>query len=1391
MRGLTKDINQKITQAIFNIPSNWKEKYNLKDQERTCFGPLSIIFGTDCLQYFPKKVSLHQGVQLEESFFDRKYMLSGRAERRLEPADRAAVCNRLQLHPIDQKWLDIMNPAQRFVGVGLCEKHKNRPSCVECKSLIQTRTRLQLNEERLLEKCLHFNEEQKHWEMRNTPYKSSIQDVPTYEEETKAFMGKLRRKLQTEPNGLLYAQSLDETVKNNLEKGIWKWEEDLIKENPGFESLQSIKSPVNYSLKDSDSHAVRLVHNLSFTRGGKPSLNEGQLTGSSLNHKLHLILLRERSFKFSASNDIKRFYNKIYMSVEDQRRHSFYWKTGGILSEEPWRILCSRVLLFGARMSQYLSNSAKLQTSRRNIEPVSKEIHADICFSYTDDISIHSNESLEDLARRKKIAEDGLVAGGFDLKGWKTSYDEEKDEEEDVGAVLGLRYRASTDQWSIKATLNFSTKVRNLRDPKFEICNRKDLSEYIRQNGLTKRNALQAAHSLFDPLLILLPVKAQLSLAYRELLIRNPDMDYNDYITSPEELKVWETVIGFLLDSKKVKIRRSALPDTFDPVESELSLCIFTDGGQSASVNRIWLRCSLPAESGGPRRFAVHNLYNTFRLGSLNNSGAPRSEVAGLLSACRNAEITVKILDHLKFKSIHIFTDSTVCLGALQAYSSKLKLFFSERALEIQDIVRSHNIETHLISTSRNNADIGTKQNLTDNPILSEAYWTCDFLTRDRDTWGVKDYVFQSEDISTLVNPRLVGDTAQCFTITINDFVSDLISRFNFQKTVNIISCYFQWKPENRGNLLKSRELARQFLFSLAPPSADQISGLGRQYLIESEGKKTFLLTRPFKLGDRSVQKRLLLVDGKSVVGRQIIRSYHQHCSDTSRELARMSDSGLLITNARSYLRKIQSECKRCKRIRLSPAEELIGDNIQKEASELPPYFTSYADCWGPVKVRLKRGHCIKAWVLSLTCVWSRHFSMTLLTDLSSDSFLSGILAITGLLGGAIPQYLYSDFGTNITSLRKLEGEDVSEEQNDKMMRNMKATFRSNNISLLLSSPRAPWRQGLVERLHSTLKLSLKRSNLYNQAHSITKWNHILARQSQVINDRIINLKYNGETLTYLSPNKLIFGSRQGIYPRRIELNLTDNQLYENLNRLENQLMDWQETWNFSYLREQEKFTVFKRRGKTLEKGDIVLINDHKNKTTGYPVLARIKEILSNRTFRLEYIKKEAQTDKDGRVTRPATKSLLTRPKQNLIFITSASEEVQNLDPFSPLLRLNNQDINETDDVDNETDEAGSEEVDDNTGQEDEVGPDGPVTSDDPEERDNEEGDDVAETPEVPGDEIEEEIVNIDSDEDPEEYFPVMDKMSVRVSNPKTFKVIKNVKPDKNHKKKKNNINNE
>ena len=237
--------------------------------------------------------------------------------------------------------------------------------------------------------------------------------------------------------------------------------------------------------------------------------------------------------------------------------------------------------------------------------------------------------------------------------------------------------------------------------------------------------------------------------------------------------------------------------------------------------------------------------------------------------------------------------------------------------------------------------------------------------------------------------------------------------------------------------------------------------------------------------------------------------------------------------------------------------------------------------------------------------------------------------------------------------------------------------------------------------------------------------------------------------------------------------------------------MDWQETWNFSYLREQEKFTVFKRRGKTLEKGDIVLINDHKNKTTGYPVLARIKEILSNRTFRLEYIKKEAQTDKDGRVTRPATKSLLTRPKQNLIFITSASEEVQNLDPFSPLLRLTNQDINETDDVDNETDEAGSEEVDDNTGQEDEVGPDGPVTSDDPEERDNEEGDDVAETPEVPGDEIEEEIVNIDSDEDPEEYFPVMDKMSVRVSNPKTFKVIKNVKPDKNHKKKKNNINNE
>merc|ERR1711902_475137 len=102
-------------------------------------------------------------------------------------------------------------------------------------------------------------------------------------------------------------------------------------------------------------------------------------------------------------------------------------------------------------------------------------------------------------------------------------------------------------------------------------------------------------------------------------------------------------------------------------------------------------------------------------------------------------------------------------------------------------------------------------------------------------------------------------------------------------------------------------------------------------------------------------------------------------------------------------------------------------------------------------------------------------------------------------------------------------------------------------------------------RLHRSLKLSLKRSGLYNQSFSITQWNFILARQSQILNDRPLSVKFVNENLTTLSPNCLIFGRRQGYFPRELELNLDNQTLYSQLAKLENLIRSWRGVWNLTY----------------------------------------------------------------------------------------------------------------------------------------------------------------------------------------------------------------------------------
>merc|ERR1711994_252248 len=82
--------------------------------------------------------------------------------------------------------------------------------------------------------------------------------------------------------------------KRNLQKSVFLWEAGWLKEGRGRENLQQSYSPCSWACKREGTTLTRLCHNLSFSRGDHPSLNDCQLTGHSNNFKVSQILLLHR-----------------------------------------------------------------------------------------------------------------------------------------------------------------------------------------------------------------------------------------------------------------------------------------------------------------------------------------------------------------------------------------------------------------------------------------------------------------------------------------------------------------------------------------------------------------------------------------------------------------------------------------------------------------------------------------------------------------------------------------------------------------------------------------------------------------------------------------------------------------------------------------------------------------------------------------------------------------------------------------------------------------------------------------------------------------------------------------------------------------------------------------
>ena len=1286
--GLIKQLKSNyVTSHQVRIPERWKTQYNTQEIESTLKGHYQVILGNDVRKFFPQLIDEEEGLILTKSRLTDKLILDGWNPKYCIPNSQKVYTTStntsriesinipdLSLHKIDQTLFNILSPEALIVDKKLCDTcHQNQikqNKCENCSLEIETFSVEQKNELEVLNSCLTLDEKKNKWHFEGK-YRENLSNLPTYEHQVKKGMEGFKNRLMKNSRGKEIAESLDKTVKENLEAGNYQWEKDAIAEHEGFDTYQKSWATSNFAESQEKNTKIRFVNNMSFNIGAAPSYNDVQYTAHSLNYKIAYILLRMRLFKLIALGDISKFYNCVQQSFKDSSLSRFYWKRGGILSDDEWETLVARVMLFGARHSQAVCNSAKRQTSTKYIEPEHPEVDEDVQKSYTDDIGCTTMGTMTDLESKTGIIDEGMKKGGFTVKKWLYSGEEGEHSmgpSSSPSSMLGIKWEAQKDIWKPSFKVNLLKKVRGRRPDHGNISTVEELKKFVTENGLSKRQALAAAHIVFDPNGLYLGVKNNLSILYRELLLKCPKLQWTEKI--PESLhSIWIRGIEMVLEIGDMEVPRCALPEQMFN-GGGIELVVVCDGGGQMSVARAFIRSTKEDEDG---KFTTNYLQGVSKIGP--NSGPNNSVKTEMNALVLGARLISLILtfDHLKFENIYLLSDSRIMAALIGSKPDNLKLYYIERVRQVQEIIMKHKVQCLWTPGKFSDGDFGSKLNLTQNVCLLPQYWHGHFLENPKEDWPTKQFNHDEDEISDVMNPKmkLPENTTLKTEIEIS-FLDNLLERKSWESVITILSYVLIFGKLKASGFSTARTKAKTILYKLAQPSNDQVKSVSASFQVRQNEDGTFLLTRPFDVGKKITNFEYLVLDGTSKVGQSILKSHHIHVSSVEREVSRLLDSGVYIIGARNYLKKLQLSCHTCKRIRSEVSKAKMGPSPILVAERHGPMSHVVIDLWGPFTCKVSRNVTMKGYFLTTSCLYTRYTVFQLMLSATADALLMALKQTIFQMNAKMPQKIYSDSGRQILPIKGLETTEDSE--NGLEIANVATMMKSNGIELITSTS-APWRQTGAESLHRILRLNLKRSGLTKGSkYSIPQWNYIASTMTHQINQRTLSLKYMNENLLSLTPAKMIFGMSQGSL-EKMNLDLANRKLFQNLRRLEAELDEWKTLWHHTYLQEVKKFSKWCSEKNPLDVGSVVLITDHLNLETGQPALGVVKAKATDRTFTVSYCKKPAELNKAMEVAKPALMDTLERPAQKLVKITYWNmEQIKELeekgmeidvDPFS------------------------------------------------------------------------------------------------------------------------------
>lgn len=936
--------------------------------------------------------------------------------------------------------------------------------------------------------------------------------------------------------------------------------------------------------KNSPTTPIRIVYNCSCRQSQQhASLNDCLMVGSPPLIDICNILLRFRLHCYALSTDIEKAFLHVKLEESDRDFTRFLWLSNPKDPESSFVTYRFKVVLFGSTSSPFMLNATLDHHLNSYNSPVSQDMKKNL---YVDNV-ISGCQSEEAILRYYTEARNIMSEANFNLRSWASNSQQLQtlaqadcvlDSDITVN-LLGLKWNTCTDMIALVQ-----------RDIK---CND--------NTPVTKRNILQGASRLYDPLGWLSPITIRAKLLLQELWKKQVAWDES---LDCDFQSRWCQLAADVEEAANI-----VLPRRYFDLSSNQPIClhVFADASIKAYGAVAYLQS---AEH-------VSFVMAKSRVSPLKNLTLPRLELMAAVTAAHLATSIISALQHhLSNVNVKLWSDSQIVLHWI--FSNKqLKQFVANRVQEICNLFPSS--VWGYCHTNDNAADLLTR-GITPIQLQSTQLWFQGppWLTSESDwpTWSSTSvhHIHTIEETESATSASKTNTVPQTGLHQIID-----ITRYSKLTKLHRVTAYVlrfitnvRTPSEKKAGPLTTSELdsaqklwiksAQEQVFSneltnLKSKSSSRLPlvrqlrlQLNNEGLIYCGGRihnapVSNLTKFPYLLPRRHQLTELIVRDIHE-------RHFHAGTNSTVTYLRQM----YWIPAARQCVRNVLRHCVVCNKLCGSHYQAPDPPPLPRHRVQMmDPFTVTGVDFTGALYIRTPEGEN-KVYICLFTCANTRAVHLEVVSDLSEETFLQAFRRFSSRK--SLPRLMVSDnASTFMAAAEELKGLFESDTVHEE--------FNRRGIEWKFIPRRAPWYGGYWERLIGLTKGALKKT--LGRAY-VT----LASLQTLVVE---IEAHLNNRPLTYVSselnepepltPSHLLYGRMIDNVPRSIVENdeVVDEDyhngptLHHNLSRrAKAQTLIFQHFWNrwkSEYLTSlRETHTASGTNKEDIKVGDVVIVHD-------------------------------------------------------------------------------------------------------------------------------------------------------------------------------------------------------